>query len=232
MRRATVAARLVLAISSLCLASVASATETITYTYDAKGRLVKVERAGSINNGVTTTYAHDRADNRSNLTVTGSTNGGSGGGSAVVVDGSFEDPPQNGGYTYGPTITGATFTGGAGVAGNGSAWGFAAAPEGTQVAFLQQQATIALTVTGLTPGTAYVVRFSIVQRPGYPGNPVTVSFAGTGLGTFTPASTAFTQVTTASFTASAATGTVTFSTPASSTDIATGLDAVSIVPAP
>ena len=54
--------------------SAAAATETITYTYDAKGRLIKVERTGTVNNGVTTQYTHDKADNRSNVTVTGSPN--------------------------------------------------------------------------------------------------------------------------------------------------------------
>lgn len=52
----------------------ALATETITYTYDAKGRLVKVERTGTVNNGVTTQYTHDKADNRVNVTVTQSPN--------------------------------------------------------------------------------------------------------------------------------------------------------------
>lgn len=52
----------------------ALATETITYTYDAKGRLVKVERAGTVNNGVKTEYTHDRSDNRQNVKVTGSPN--------------------------------------------------------------------------------------------------------------------------------------------------------------
>lgn len=51
----------------------AKATETITYTYDAKGRLVRVVRSGSVNNGVTVQYVHDKADNRKRLTVTGST---------------------------------------------------------------------------------------------------------------------------------------------------------------
>lgn len=49
----------------------ANAAETVTYTYDAKGRLVKVVRTGSVNNGVTVTYAHDKADNRKNVKVTG-----------------------------------------------------------------------------------------------------------------------------------------------------------------
>ena len=40
------------------------AAETITYEYDARGRLKKVIRTGTVNNGVTTTYTIDKADNR------------------------------------------------------------------------------------------------------------------------------------------------------------------------
>lgn len=50
------------------------AAETITYTYDARGRLVKVERSGTVNNGVKAEYSHDKANNRTNVTVTGSPN--------------------------------------------------------------------------------------------------------------------------------------------------------------
>ena len=46
------------------VATAALAAETITYRYDARGRLVKVERTGSVNNNVTTDYSHDKADNR------------------------------------------------------------------------------------------------------------------------------------------------------------------------
>ena len=49
----------------------AQATETVTYTYDAKGRLVKVERSGTVNNGVDTEYEHDDADNRKRVKTTG-----------------------------------------------------------------------------------------------------------------------------------------------------------------
>lgn len=52
-------------------AATAWATETITYRYDARGRLVKVEHTGSVNNGVNTLYTHDDADNRTNKTTTG-----------------------------------------------------------------------------------------------------------------------------------------------------------------
>ena len=47
----------------------ALAAETITYIYDAHGRVVKVERSGSVNNGVKAEYTHDKADNRTNVTL-------------------------------------------------------------------------------------------------------------------------------------------------------------------
>lgn len=59
---------------SLLSASSANSAETITYKYDAKGRLIEVKRTGTVNNNVTTTYSHDKADNRKNLTTTGSPN--------------------------------------------------------------------------------------------------------------------------------------------------------------
>ena len=67
--RALLAAATIAAIPALAIAS-----ETITYTYDAKGRLVKVARSGTVNNGVMTDYSHDKADNRTQVKVEGSTN--------------------------------------------------------------------------------------------------------------------------------------------------------------
>ena len=58
----------------LGIASAAGATETISYTYDAKGRLVKVVRTGTVNNNVTTEYEHDKADNRKKVKTTNSPN--------------------------------------------------------------------------------------------------------------------------------------------------------------
>lgn len=52
----------------------ASAAETISYTYDAKGRLVKVVHSGSINNGVVVDYTYEDADNRTNVKTSGSNN--------------------------------------------------------------------------------------------------------------------------------------------------------------
>ncbi|MES2058359.1 MAG: hypothetical protein V4564_20650 [Pseudomonadota bacterium] len=53
------------------LADIASSSETVNYSYDAKGRLVKVEHSGTVNNGVVANYTLDKADNRKNVKVTG-----------------------------------------------------------------------------------------------------------------------------------------------------------------
>ena len=66
--------RLALTFGMVASATAADAAETITYKYDAKGRLVEVKRTGTVNKNVTTTYSHDKADNRKNLTTTGSPN--------------------------------------------------------------------------------------------------------------------------------------------------------------
>jgi uncharacterized protein involved in exopolysaccharide biosynthesis len=60
--------------AAIGVAALASASETINYSYDAKGRLVKVTRSGSVNNNVTANYTYDKADNRTNVTVNGSAN--------------------------------------------------------------------------------------------------------------------------------------------------------------
>lgn len=52
----------------------AMASETIDYTYDAQGRLIKVERSGTVNNNVDTEYEYDDANNRTREKTTGSTN--------------------------------------------------------------------------------------------------------------------------------------------------------------
>lgn len=49
----------------------AGANENITYSYDAKGRLVSVQHAGTVNNNVVSNYSFDKADNRVNVNVTG-----------------------------------------------------------------------------------------------------------------------------------------------------------------
>ena len=80
-KRAVVACALFAGTTALSLigSAAAHAAETITYQYDAKGRLVQVAHSGSVNDGVVANYSFDLADSRSNLTVSGS---------------SFNSPPQ------------------------------------------------------------------------------------------------------------------------------------------
>jgi hypothetical protein len=101
MRLHRIAALVGLAASFVCTIP-ASASETVTYTYDAKGRLIGVVHGGNVNNGVQTVYTYDPADNRTNVTVTGSTNTGggqgSGGGASVPYTPIYVVVPLNG-YT-------------------------------------------------------------------------------------------------------------------------------------
>ena len=59
------------------LALPAAAAETKTYTYDALGRLVKVDNSGTVNNDKTRSFCYDKAGNRvefnSNDTATAAT---------------------------------------------------------------------------------------------------------------------------------------------------------------
>jgi hypothetical protein len=64
---------------ALMASSPVSAAETTTYTYDARGRVVHAARAGSVNNGITTSYQFDKADNRVAVTTSGAAGTGGGG---------------------------------------------------------------------------------------------------------------------------------------------------------
>ena len=55
----------------LLLGAAAYAAETITYKYDARGRLVQVNHTGTVNNNVVTNYVYDKADNRALKNTTG-----------------------------------------------------------------------------------------------------------------------------------------------------------------
>ena len=58
-----------LSIAALTATAMASATETINYTYDARGRLVQVKHTGNVNNNVSANYTYDKAENRTNVNV-------------------------------------------------------------------------------------------------------------------------------------------------------------------
>ena len=60
---------ILLALAGAAIGAAAVASETISYTYDSRGRLVKVVRAGTVNNNVSVEYKYDKADNRTNVNV-------------------------------------------------------------------------------------------------------------------------------------------------------------------
>lgn len=57
--------------SAASCAAPALAAETISYGYDARGRLVSVARTGTVNDGATTSYTFDKADNHLAVQTTG-----------------------------------------------------------------------------------------------------------------------------------------------------------------
>ena len=67
MKRREMAALAAIALGATAVAAWAS--ETVTYTYDARGRLVKVARSGTVNNNVSAEYKYDKGDNRTNVNV-------------------------------------------------------------------------------------------------------------------------------------------------------------------
>lgn len=58
---------IVAAFAVAAITAAALANETVQYKYDARGRLVKVVRSGTINNNVQVEYKYDKADNRTNV---------------------------------------------------------------------------------------------------------------------------------------------------------------------
>ena len=63
----------ILVLAALGLPTIASAAETVTYQYDAKGRLTQVHHAGGPSDGTVATYVFDAADNRTSVTINGAT---------------------------------------------------------------------------------------------------------------------------------------------------------------
>jgi hypothetical protein len=60
-----------MACSVLALASATKAGETVTYSYDGRGRLKATATTGTVNSGAVTTIGYDPAGNRSTYQVTG-----------------------------------------------------------------------------------------------------------------------------------------------------------------
>jgi YD repeat-containing protein len=61
--------KVLIALTIAALAATAMASETINYSYDARGRLIQVKHSGAVNNNVSANYTYDKANNRTNLNV-------------------------------------------------------------------------------------------------------------------------------------------------------------------
>ncbi len=130
-----------------------------------------------------------------------------------LTDPGFEQLPLGpGGFQYRPAGPAWTFSGSAGVAGNGSAFtvGNPAAPQGSQVAFLQNTGSVSQSMT-FAAGT-YTLSFNAAQR-GNGGGAQTfqVLVDGAVVGTFNNLTgTGYSTLTTGSFPVTAGSHTVTF----------------------
>jgi hypothetical protein len=134
-----------------------------------------------------------------------------------IGDASFETVQVGSGsygsFQYDPTGSSWTFSGTAGVSGNGS--GFTAgnpdAPDGTQVGFLQEYGSFSQQVAGWNAGT-YTISFDAAQRANWQASrqDFEVLVDGNVVGTFIPSGINYATYTTQPFTVSAGTHTITF----------------------
>jgi hypothetical protein len=125
----------------------------------------------------------------------------------IIADPGFESPSVAT-YSYGPIISGSswTFGGDAGIEHNGSAFGAANAPQGTQAAFLQRDGgCVSRAVSGWPAGT-HSVTMQVAQRGGsLGGQTLQVFIDSTLVGTVTPPSTSWTSYTSGTTTLTAGT---------------------------
>ena len=123
--------------------------------------------------------------------------------SSSIGDPSFGQTVVGAGqFQYGPTGSPWSFTGSSGISGNNSGFtsGNPNAPQGYQVAILQQTGSFSQSVTGLTAGS-YVLNFDAAQRGnfGVETQNFEVLIDGSVVGTFTPSSTSYQSYSTAAF---------------------------------
>ena len=127
-----------------------------------------------------------------------------------------------------------TFSGGSGIQANGSAWGFAAAPLGSQTGFIQSYngvgGAISIALANLNDGQQYAVSFEAAARPGFGADPFTVS-VGTKSDPYIVSSTAWGTYT-FDFTAHGTSADIAFTGSALPGDTSVGLDNVTISAVP
>ena len=150
--------------------------------------------------------------------------------STTLANGSFETPSVSG-YMYNPLDAEWSFTGNSIVQANNSAWGAPAAPDGRQTAVLQGQPNGLGAISQaiyLVAGT-YRMTFKAARR-GTEIQPVRFSVDGATIGNdLTPSGTAFTDVSTDSFTVPAGTHVLTLAATNGTDDRSAFIDQVALV---
>jgi hypothetical protein len=129
----------------------------------------------------------------------------------LFADPGFETPSlAAGAFAYRPSGSPWTFTDNAGLANNGSAFNNPTAPQGSQVAFLQQSGSMSQVVN--LPAGTYVLDFMAAQRPINNASKQTfnVEVDGTVVGTVQPFSSQFALYTTRPFPVTAGAHTIQF----------------------
>jgi hypothetical protein len=136
---------------------------------------------------------------------------------ANIYDAAFEYPIEGTGtsaYQYDPTSSSWSFSGSAGLAGNGSALtsGNANAPQGNQVAFIQQTGSISQAVELFPAGGTYQISIAAAQSVANGGNreEIEVEVDGTEVSVLTPATTGYGTSTTATFSVTSGSHTISF----------------------
>jgi hypothetical protein len=165
---------------------------------------------------------------------------------ATVTNFSFETPIEAT-SEYQPAGAGWSFSVNAGIAAYDqpgfAPWFNTTPPDGNQAAFCQTSpgaggdvCTISQTVTGFEIGDAYYIDYFTAERPGAFGGGVSVdvNLGGVDLGSYTPTTTAFTEVQTSAMTATATSMTLTFTGtgPGGGADRSVALDDVQANEAP
>jgi hypothetical protein len=130
----------------------------------------------------------------------------------TFADPGFEMPSVGtgpGAYRYAPMGSPWMFTGTAGVAGNGSSFGNPDAPQGTQVAFLQEFGSISQSVN--FPGTVCSISFAAAQRSSNPTwQTLEVLVDGNLVSDFTPVGSSFAAYNSGPFQVTAGVHTISF----------------------
>ena len=201
-----------------------NASEVVRYSYDAKGRLTNIDSSNS--GSGSRAYSFDKADNRTRMQNTGA--------NATVLNGDAENPAVSN-YAYNPSAPDLVFSGGAGIAQNGGAWGFPAPWSGNQVFFIQASGNTAgyveMKAVRLTIGQRYQFAFASAQRPGFPANNMKIYIDGNLVWDAPPDTPdRFTPHPTQSFVASKDTATIRFAATPTSYDSSSAIDAVSVQP--